>query len=122
MMSSFSGDSVPAKSVQQEPSRTEAAEHSESQSGGILGAAKGQIDSLTGGVSVAEMKDNVAGAAGEKVTRVKETVLDDAVPAATGALQSAQDKIRSLAGGHDSEQGTWYSEYALWDIDLIWLT
>lgn len=119
-MSSSADDSISPDSSQQEPSRTEATDRNSTQSEGILAGAKQQIDSLTGGASITGIKDNVAGAAGERLTGVKETVLDGAVPTATGALQTAQDKIRSLTGGngpggHLSEKGKWHSGYLLCD-------
>lgn len=112
MMTSSSSDFVPpSSSPQQEPNQKESSDRSGSQADSLLGTAKQQVNSLTGGASQA--KDHVTGAAGEKMAGVKETVLDGAVPAAAGALQSAQGKIVSLttgAGqeGQSSEKGMWF--------------
>lgn len=66
---------------------------------GVLAGIKSQIDSATGGSSISEIGNKVIAVAGEKANGLNETVLGGAVPAVGQALQSAQDQIRSLAGG-----------------------
>lgn len=107
-MTSSSSDFASANPVRNEPSPTDAPARSSNQSEGILAGAKQETSSLAGGTSATEIKDNVASVAGKKMTGVKQTVVDDAMPAAAGALQTAQDKIRGLTGGNpvrDSGKG-----------------
>lgn len=71
---------------------------SEPNSEGVLAGVKQQINSITGGASVTDIRQNTATVAGEKVNGLKETVVDNVVPAAGDALQSAQERISALAG------------------------
>lgn len=66
--------------------------------GGIIAGVKNQLNSMTGGKSIAELQDQAAVIAGEKATAVKETVMDSAIPAAGEALQNVGNKVRKLAG------------------------
>ena len=66
--------------------------------GGVLAGVKHHINSTTAGVSVTEIQQNITTAAGETVNDLKETVVDNVVPAAGEALQSAQASISALAG------------------------
>lgn len=115
MMSASPSDSVDYP--HQEQNQSEAAARSSDQSEGVQTSAKQQLDSITGGVSVTDIKNNVTSVAGEKINGAKETVLGGAVPAAAEALQSAQGKIRSVIGGSNepagncSEQGSCSSNY-----------
>lgn len=69
-----------------------------------MASAKSQINSITGGASVTEAKDNVVGAAGQTLNHMKETVVEGAVPAAKASLQTAQDKLGVLVGRNAAEQ------------------
>jgi hypothetical protein len=60
---------------------------------GSFAGVKDQIDDLTRS-SVTDFKENFAVVAGDAVNSVKETV-----PVAVEALQSAQDRVRSLVKG-----------------------
>lgn len=65
---------------------------------GVLAGVKQQINSMTGGASVTEIQQNITTATGETVKSLKETVVDNVVPAAGEALQSAQASISALTG------------------------
>jgi hypothetical protein len=65
---------------------------------GALAGVKQQINSMTGGASVTEIQQNITTATGETVKSLKETVVDNVVPVAGEALQSAQASISALAG------------------------
>lgn len=107
-MTSSSSDFASANPVRNEPGPPDDPANNSSQSEGILAGAKQQVNSLAGATPATEIKDNVVGAAGEKMTGVKQTVVNDTVPAVTGALQTAQNKIRDLTGGNperDSGKG-----------------
>lgn len=58
---------------------------------------KQQIDTVTGGASITEIQQNITTVAGEKANALEETVVNDIIPAASEALQSTQESIRSLA-------------------------
>lgn len=70
-----------------------------------MASAKSQFDSVAGGTSVpaGDVKDNVVGAAGQSLNAIRETVVDGAVPAAKETLQTAQNKLGSLAGGNAAQ-------------------
>jgi hypothetical protein len=70
---------------------------------GVLAGVKNQIDGITRG-SATDLEGNFVAVAGDTVNGVKETVLEG-VPVAAEALQSAQDRIRSFAGGHGESTG-----------------
>jgi hypothetical protein len=75
---------------------------------GILADVQAQINSVTGGASITEIQQNITTVAGEKAHAVKDTVVNDIVPAASEALQSAQESIRTLAekatNGKDAQE------------------
>ncbi|KAF3386220.1 hypothetical protein F1880_000861 [Penicillium rolfsii] len=83
----------------------------DSNEGGVLASVQQQVNSIRGGESITAFQQNATTLASEKITGVKETVVDDIIPAAGEALQSAQKSIYSLAGkvttGNDlqGEQG-----------------
>ncbi|KAJ5273442.1 hypothetical protein N7478_008567 [Penicillium angulare] len=72
--------------------------NSEPSEGGVVAGVKSQINSMTGGKSVAELQDQAVGIAKENAVAVKETVMDSAVPAAGEALQNVGNKVRELVG------------------------
>ncbi|KAJ5389556.1 uncharacterized protein N7496_000624 [Penicillium cataractarum] len=76
---------------------------------GVLASVKHQLDSVTGGAAIAEIQQNIPTVAEEKVNALKETVINDVVPATGEALQSAQESIRALAEkvmtGHEAQGG-----------------
>jgi hypothetical protein len=65
---------------------------------GVLAGVQQQINSIPGGASITAFQQNATALASEKVTDVKKTVVDDIMPAAGEALQSAQETFYSLAG------------------------
>lgn len=69
----------------------------------MMVSAKSQIDSITGGASVTEVKDNVVGAAGQTLNSM-EKVVGGAAPVAKETLQTAQDKLGLLVGGNAAKQ------------------
>ncbi|KAJ5128728.1 hypothetical protein N7448_002445 [Penicillium atrosanguineum] len=64
---------------------------------GSFAGVKDQLDDLTRS-SVTDFKDSFVAVASDAVTGVKETVAEG-IPIATEALQSAQDRVRSLVKG-----------------------
>jgi hypothetical protein len=70
---------------------------SDSNREGVLASAKQQINSMTGGASVTDIQQNFTTAAGEKAAVLKETVVENVMPAAGEALQSAQQSLQTLA-------------------------
>ncbi|KAJ5935214.1 hypothetical protein N7466_004761 [Penicillium verhagenii] len=71
---------------------------SESNSSGALGDVKTRLNNMTGGSSISEISSRATAVAGEKVVALKDTVMENAVPAAGEALQSLGGRIRNLAG------------------------
>ncbi|OOQ88400.1 hypothetical protein PEBR_13771 [Penicillium brasilianum] len=75
---------------------------------GILAGVQQQINSVTGGASITEIQQNITTVAGEKAHALKATVVNDIVPAASEALQSAQESIRTLTekatNGNDAQE------------------
>jgi hypothetical protein len=73
----------------------------------VLVGVQQQINTITGGASITEIQQNVIAVASEKVTGVKEAVVENIMPPAGEALQSAQKSIYTLAGkvatGSDSQ-------------------
>ncbi|OKP00354.1 hypothetical protein PENSUB_7811 [Penicillium subrubescens] len=65
---------------------------------GVLTSVQQQINSITAGASATRFQQNVTALASEKITDVKEAVVDNIIPAAGEALQSAQESIYTLAG------------------------
>lgn len=78
------------------PSSKADAASQESERGSFAGV-KDQFDDITRS-SVTDFKENFASVAGDAVNGVKETVAEG-IPVATEALQSAQDRVRSLVKG-----------------------
>lgn len=70
---------------------------------GDLDSAKHQFDGITRS-SISDIKENVVAVAGDTVNTVKETLFEG-VPAAAEALQSAEERIRSLASGNGDNNG-----------------
>jgi len=68
---------------------------------GVLDTVKHQIDEITGS-SITDTKNNLAAVSGDTVNGLKEAVREG-VPAAVETLQSAEERIRSLAGGKREE-------------------
>ncbi|KAJ5201850.1 uncharacterized protein N7498_006513 [Penicillium cinerascens] len=66
---------------------------------GDLGSAKHQFNGGTGS-SLSDTKENLVTVASDTVNTVKEMLLEG-VPAAAEALQSAEERIRSLASGNE---------------------
>ncbi|KAJ6104464.1 hypothetical protein N7523_010784 [Penicillium sp. IBT 18751x] len=64
---------------------------------GSFAGVKNQLDDLTRS-SVTDFKGNLVAVAGDAVNGVKETVAEG-IPVAKEALQSAQDRVRSLVKG-----------------------
>lgn len=94
-----------------------------------------QTGTVTGGSSITEIKDQVVSATGQTLDDAKQTVLNDMVPAATGALQNAQENLRSIAGGDkagiegQSKQGGYSNlplspcgDWGWWLIDRLAVT
>lgn len=90
--------------------------------GGVLAGVKHHINSMTAGVSVTEIQQNITTAAGETVNDLKETVVDNVVPAAGEALQSAQASISALAGKAATESASQVEKgMFLGSVDFAWL-
>lgn len=70
---------------------------------GVLAGVQQQLNSIPGGASITAFQQNATALASEKVTDVKETVVNDIMPVASEALQSAQESIYTLAGNLTTE-------------------
>lgn len=95
---------------------------SEKSRDGFLAGVKQHINSMTVGASVTEIQQNIKAAAGETVNGLEETVIDNVVPAASEALQSAQASISALAGKAATESESQVEKgMLLGSVDFAWL-
>lgn len=65
---------------------------------GVLAGAQEQVNLIKGRASITAFQQNATALASETITGVKETVVDNIMPAAGEVLQSAQESIYSLTG------------------------
>lgn len=84
--------------------------------------AKRQIDTVAGGSSITDIKEQAVSATGQKLGDAKQTILNDVVPAATGALQNVQENLCSIAGGDNAVNGGQSKEggYFLLSLRSVW--
>ncbi|KGO60247.1 hypothetical protein PEX2_034250 [Penicillium expansum] len=66
---------------------------------GVLAGIKQQFDSMAPGGSISEFGSSVTSAAQETVVAAKDTLMEGALPAAQGALQTMQYHIHNISGG-----------------------
>lgn len=102
---SSSGDSAPANSTEQRDETDISAHNSANHQEGSLTSRKHQLSSIASGNSLTQLPSQVSNIAADKLKEAKETALDDAVPAAAGAIQTVQDQVRYMTGQR-KETGT----------------
>ncbi|KAJ5791580.1 uncharacterized protein N7518_008591 [Penicillium psychrosexuale] len=71
---------------------------------GVFAGMKHQLDSMAPGGSMSEFGNSVSSAAHEKIIAAKDTLMDEAYPAAQGALRTVQGHIRAMSGGSNEAQ------------------
>ncbi|KAJ5142899.1 uncharacterized protein N7515_001686 [Penicillium bovifimosum] len=70
---------------------------------GLLGGVKNKFDSTATGSSISEFGSTVSNIAQEKAGAAKDVIMNTAVPAAQGALNTVQGHVRSISGGKGTE-------------------
>ncbi|KAJ5675610.1 hypothetical protein N7462_008507 [Penicillium macrosclerotiorum] len=102
-----SADTVTSTVSKNLNSKPDPTHHDANASGGILAGAKQQLDYITNGASITQIKNKITTMAGETASNIKENVFDGVVPAAGETLQGAQARVQSLAdtvnGSHNDQ-------------------
>ena len=73
---------------------------------GVFAGMKHQLDSMAPGGSMSEFGNSISSAAQERIVAAKDTIMDEALPAAQGALRTVRGHIRAISGGSNEIQET----------------